>query len=44
MAGGTQLRMKHDGFRPENEFAYHAMSSGWSRVLDRLASVTATLG
>jgi uncharacterized protein YndB with AHSA1/START domain len=42
--GGTHVHMKHDGFRPENEFAYNAMSPGWGRVLDGIARVTGGLG
>jgi uncharacterized protein YndB with AHSA1/START domain len=40
--GGTHVRMVHDGFvLPENSIAYDAMSPGWDRVLDRIASVVA---
>jgi uncharacterized protein YndB with AHSA1/START domain len=40
--GGTHVRMVHDGFVfPGNRFAYDAMSSGWGRVLDAIARVTA---
>ena len=40
--GGTHVRMVHDGFVfPGNKFAYDAMSSGWGRVLDRIAAITA---
>ena len=40
--GGTHVRMVHDGFvLPENSIAYDAMSPGWGRVLDRIASVVA---
>ena len=41
--GGTRVHMIHDGFRPENEFAYDAMRPGWGRVLDGVARVTGTL-
>jgi len=40
--GGTHVRMVHDGFvLPEHSIAYDAMSPGWGRVLDRIASVVA---
>jgi uncharacterized protein YndB with AHSA1/START domain len=40
--GGTHVRMVHDGFvLPENSAAYDAMSSGWGRVLARIASIVA---
>jgi uncharacterized protein YndB with AHSA1/START domain len=39
---GTHVRMVHDGFVfPGNQFAFNAMSSGWGRVLDTIARVTA---
>ena len=42
VAGGTHLRMVHDGFvLPGNQFAYEAMSPGWGGVLDSIARVTA---
>jgi uncharacterized protein YndB with AHSA1/START domain len=40
---GTLVRMVHDGFRPENEMAFQAMSHGWSRVLERLDRISARL-
>jgi uncharacterized protein YndB with AHSA1/START domain len=43
-SGGTALRMEHDGFGPGNEFAYEAMSGGWSRIADRIATMAAELG
>jgi uncharacterized protein YndB with AHSA1/START domain len=41
--GGTHVRMAHDGFTPQNDFAYNAMSPGWGRVLEGVERVTATL-
>ncbi len=41
--GGTHVHMKHEGFKPENSFAYNAMSPGWSHVLERIEHMTATL-
>jgi uncharacterized protein YndB with AHSA1/START domain len=41
--GGTRLRMVHTGFRsPQNDFAYDAMSPGWSRIVGRLGEIAAT--
>ena len=41
-AGGTHLKMVHDGFvLPENQSAYDAMSPGWGRVADRIGDLTA---
>ena len=40
--GGTLVRMVHDGFVfPGNRFAFDAMSSGWGRILEAIARVTA---
>jgi uncharacterized protein YndB with AHSA1/START domain len=40
--GGTHVRMVHDGFvLPDNVIAHEAMSPGWGRVLDRIASIMA---
>ena len=40
--GGTHVRMVHDGFVfPGNRFAFDAMGSGWSRVMERIAELTA---
>ncbi len=37
---GTRLRMVHTGFRsPENDFAYDAMSPGWSRLIGRIGEI-----
>ena len=42
IAGGTRLRMEHAGFvSPDNDFAYTAMNSGWSRIVERLEAVVA---
>jgi uncharacterized protein YndB with AHSA1/START domain len=42
VAGGTHLRMVHDGFVLRgNQFAYYAMSPGWGKVMDSVARVTA---
>ncbi len=42
VAGGTYLRMVHAGFRsPDNDFAYDAMSPGWSRILHGIPRVIA---
>jgi uncharacterized protein YndB with AHSA1/START domain len=41
--GGTHVRMAHDGFTPQNDSAYDAMSPGWGRVLQSIERVTATL-
>ena len=39
---GTRLRMVHAGFRsPQNDFAYDAMSPGWSRIMGRLGEIAA---
>jgi uncharacterized protein YndB with AHSA1/START domain len=42
-AGGTRLKLVHSGFRsPENDFAFEAMSSGWSRVMTSIGRATAS--
>lgn len=40
--GGTLVRMVQDGFRPENEMGYQAMSGGWPRIVGRLSEVSGT--
>jgi uncharacterized protein YndB with AHSA1/START domain len=41
-AGGTHLRMVHAGFRsPENDFAFDAMSPGWTGILRSIPRVIA---
>jgi uncharacterized protein YndB with AHSA1/START domain len=43
-AGGTLLRLDHDGFLPHNAFAFDAMSKGWSgHIADRLRALVAAL-
>ena len=41
--GGTRLHMEHDGFGPGNEFAYDAMSSGWTRIAGKIDALAAGL-
>jgi len=42
VAGGTHLKMVHDGFElPRHQAAYDAMSPGWGKVMDSIARVTA---
>ena len=41
--GGTLVRMVHDGFGPDNNAAYDAMSPGWSRILGRIGDIVASL-
>ncbi len=36
---GTRVRMEHDGFGPQNEFAFKMMSPGWGHVLARISTV-----
>jgi uncharacterized protein YndB with AHSA1/START domain len=39
--GGTLLKLVHSGFRPpENDFAFEAMSPGWSRVMNSIDRIT----
>ena len=39
---GTRLRLVHTGFRsPQNDFAYDAMSPGWSCIMGRLGEIAA---
>jgi uncharacterized protein YndB with AHSA1/START domain len=39
---GTHVSMVHDGFVfPANQFAFNVMSSGWGKILDAIARVTA---
>lgn len=41
VAGGTHVKMVHDGFiLPRNQSAFDAMSPGWGRVMDAIARVT----
>ena len=40
VAGGTRVRMVHDGFAsPRNDMAFTEMSKGWSTVLSRIAAL-----
>lgn len=39
--GGTLVRMTHDGFRPENEMGFQAMSNGWPGLLRKLEQTSA---
>lgn len=39
---GTRLKLVHSGFRsPGNDFAYDAMTSGWGRIMERIAEIAA---
>jgi uncharacterized protein YndB with AHSA1/START domain len=33
LAGGTQVRMEHTGFRPQDEGGRQAMGGGWPRIV-----------
>jgi uncharacterized protein YndB with AHSA1/START domain len=45
VAGGTRVRMVHDGFAsPRNDMAFAEMSKGWSTVLSRIAALASELG
>jgi uncharacterized protein YndB with AHSA1/START domain len=45
VAGGTRLRMVHDGFRsPRNDLGYEAMSGGWTNIVQRIGAIAADLG
>lgn len=37
--GGTQVRMEHSGFRPQDEGGRQAMGGGWPRILAGLERV-----
>ena len=44
VAGGTHVRMVHDGFRsPRNDFAFTEMGKGWGIVLPRISQIAAEL-
>lgn len=44
VAGGTRVRMVHDGFRsPKNDMGYDAMTAGWKIVLPRISAMAAEL-
>jgi uncharacterized protein YndB with AHSA1/START domain len=40
-ADGTQLRMEHVGFRPDQEQAYRGATAGWQRFFGSLEQVLA---
>ena len=43
-AGGTHLRLDHDGFTPRDSFAFEAMGKGWrEQVAARMANALANL-
>jgi uncharacterized protein YndB with AHSA1/START domain len=42
-SAGTQLRMVHAGFRPDQEQAYRGATSGWHRFFANLEQVVAGL-
>ncbi len=39
--GGTRVRMAHEGFGPQNDYAYDAMSGGWGRILKHIDKLIA---
>lgn len=41
--GGTRVRMQQDGFRPENEMGFQAMSHGWPGIVQRLGNTAGML-
>lgn len=43
VAGGTQVRMEHSGFRPQDEGGRQAMGGGWPRIVERLGGIAAEL-
>jgi uncharacterized protein YndB with AHSA1/START domain len=44
-AGGTHLRLEHEGFTPKDAFAFEAMGKGWRGLLAAsIARVLATVG
>ena len=43
-AGGTRVRMVHDGFRsPKNDASYEGMNAGWNTILPRISQLAAEL-
>jgi len=42
--GGTQVRMEHSGFRPQDEPGRQAMSGGWPRIVEGLERVAQEAG
>jgi len=44
VAGGTRLRLVHSGFiTPTNDSAFKTMSGGWTKVVQKLATVAGEL-
>jgi uncharacterized protein YndB with AHSA1/START domain len=41
--GGTQVRMEHTGFRPQDEGGRQAMGGGWPRIVEGLGRVAGEL-
>jgi uncharacterized protein YndB with AHSA1/START domain len=39
--GGTHLRLVHSGFRPQNETAFRNMSTGWTKVVEKIDAIAA---
>ena len=40
VAGGTSVKMVHDGFvSPQNDMGFEAMSGGWKSVLQRISAL-----
>ena len=42
-AGGTHLRLEHDGFTPEASETFDIMSKGWRRMDERLSQLLAAI-
>jgi len=42
--GGTQVRMEHSGFRPDQEAAYKGATYGWQKFFAGLERVVGGLG
>jgi len=43
VGGGTQVRMEHSGFRPQDEGGRQAMGGGWPRIVEGLGRVAGEL-
>jgi uncharacterized protein YndB with AHSA1/START domain len=41
--GGTQLRMEHSGFRPDQNAAYNGAKYGWQNFIGKMESVVGGL-
>lgn len=40
VAGGTRLKLVHDGFRsPQNDAGYDAMNQGWGGIIKRIEAI-----